>query len=129
MSWSWRKVQVSTLDALALAFNGAMSSLSQALANAEEFTLAKDGDTTPSVGGGISKLLVSHSGATALTALDEGKIGQAVDVHFGTANTTVDFTGTTLKGNGGSDWTPGTGDSMRCVKGQDLVWRCAVAEG
>lgn len=83
-------------------------------------------DATPSVLG-IETLTTANASATTITALDDGIEGQEVLVLINDANTTVDFTGTTLKGNAGVDWTPANGDFMRCRKiGSN--WYCAVTD-
>lgn len=46
---------------------------------------------------------------------DDGVNGQDIRVVFGDNNTEIDFTGTNLKGNGGVDWSPSSGDHMTCV--------------
>lgn len=83
-------------------------------------------DATPSVLG-IETLTTANDSATTITALDDGIEGQEVLVLIGDANTTVDFTGTTLKGNAGVDWTPGNGDFMRCRK-VGSNWYCTVTD-
>ena len=84
-----------------------------------------DGDTTPSVLG-AEKLITGNTTAKTITALDDGYNSQVVDILFGDANTTIDFTGTNLKGNSGVDWSPVVGDSMRCIfDGTD--WLCTVS--
>jgi hypothetical protein len=46
-------------------------------------------------------------------------------VHGG--NKTVDFTGTTLKGNGGADLSALAGDSMRCTF-DGTNWHCSIID-
>lgn len=52
------------------------------------FTIATDADTTPTVQS-INVLYFSNTGATSVTALDDGSDGQIVELHFGNANTTL----------------------------------------
>ena len=52
------------------------------------FTTATNADTTPTVDG-IGVLYFANPGATSVTALDDGSDGQIVELHFGTANTTL----------------------------------------
>lgn len=81
-------------------------------------------DATPSVSSG-ELFNTANSSATTITMFDNGYIGQKIRVLILDANTTVDFTGTNLKGNGGSDWSPSNGDFMDCVfNGTD--WYCSV---
>ena len=56
------------------------------------------GDATPSVKTNINHLLykTANTSPTTITDLDDGFIGQTVDVIIGDANTTVDFTATNL---------------------------------
>ena len=83
-------------------------------------------DTTPSIRG-VSILIINNAGATVISALDDGFEGQTVELHFTDAVTTVDFTGTTLKGNAGVDWTPAAGDIMRCTK-RGANWYCSIVD-
>lgn len=81
-------------------------------------------DATPSVAAG-KNFTTANANPTTITALDGGVDGQEVLVKIADANTTVDFTGTTMKGNGGSDWTPANGDFMRCTF-DGTNWLCSV---
>lgn len=81
-------------------------------------------DATPSIVGG-SLCATSNGAGTTITMLDEGREGQVVKILIGDANTTIDFTGTNLKGNSGVDWSPSDGDWMECIfDGTD--WYCSV---
>ena len=93
----------------------------------EGFIVFQDGDATPSVGGG-RRFRTANTSATVITDLDAGKQGQDIIIIIGDANTTIDFSGTSLDGNGSVDWTPGTGDFLRCVKNSDDTWKCQVTE-
>lgn len=70
-----------------------------------------DGDTTPSVLGRII-LTTANAAPTTITTFDDAYPGQEFLVIINDANTTIDFTASTLKGNGGVDWTPALGDFM-----------------
>lgn len=83
-------------------------------ANIEEIPLTISGDATPSVLGS-DVWRVSDNAANTITDLDDGYKGQTVTLLFLNGNTTIDFTGTNMKGNGGVDWTPVANDSMRCT--------------
>lgn len=88
-----------------------------------------DQDATPSVLTTLqNKLFVtSNTMATTITDFDDGRVGQVIYVVIGDANTTIDFTSSGLKGNGGSDWSPADGDHMTCVyDGTD--WYCNVSD-
>ncbi|MBI5454354.1 MAG: hypothetical protein HY956_07000, partial [Deltaproteobacteria bacterium] len=82
-------------------------------------------DATPSVANG-SLFKTANAGATTITMLDDGVTGQEVLILFNDANTTVDFTGTNLKGNGGTDFTASSGDTMSAVF-DGTNWYCAVS--
>lgn len=85
-----------------------------------------DGDASPSVTG-ADILRTANTVATTITGLDDATEGRRVTVIIGDANTTVDFTGSGLKGNAGVDWSPTLGDFMHCMyDGTD--WLCSVHE-
>jgi len=71
-------------------------------------------NTTPSVDG-WNLFKTANTGATTISMLDDGVAGQRIIIIFGDSLTTIDFTGTNLKGNGGVDWSPSEGDWMECV--------------
>ena len=85
-----------------------------------------DSDATPSVAdGNIFK--TANTGATTITNFDNGVTGKRITVIIGDANTTIDFTDTNLKGNGGADWSPTTNDHMTCVY-DGTNWYCDVSD-
>lgn len=77
---------------------------------------ATDADATPSVANAAT-LTTANTGATTITGLDDMTKGQEVLLIAGDANTTIDFSGTSLKGNGGSDLTLANGDAVLFRKG------------
>ncbi len=85
-----------------------------------------DGDATPDIStGNIFK--TANTSSTIITMFDSGTVGQEIKVIFGDSNTTMDFTGTNLKGNGGGDWNPAQGDHVACVfDGTD--WYCNISD-
>lgn len=95
------------------------------------------GDATPSVmiDQGISgqpshgnKLFkTGNTGGTTITDLDDGFLGQTVRIVFKDTNTTVDFTGSSMIGNSGVDYSPGVDDSMLCTY-DGSVWYCTVSK-
>ena len=97
-----------------------------ALIHGGRFATITASDATPSVKGG-KYFVTANTGATTITAFDDGIEGQEILVKIGDANTTIDFTGTTLKGNVGVDWTPGSGDFMRCTF-DGTNWLCQITE-
>lgn len=92
----------------------------------EAFTAFGANDATPSVSGG-KNFKTANAGATTITDFDDPVDGQDIVVMIDDANTTVDFTASGLKGNGGVDWSPSSGDQLRCsYDGTD--WRCWIGE-
>lgn len=83
------------------------------------------GDSTPSVAIGIELFETANTAPTTITMFDDGERGQTINVDIKDAFTTIDFSGTHLKGNGAVAWTPTNGAWMQCVfNGAD--WKCAV---
>jgi len=83
---------------------------------------------TPSVAAD-TMFTTANSSPTTITNFTGGLGGQDIFVRIADANTTVDFTGSFLKGNGGADWSPSSGDFMRCVKDSGAgFWYCTVTE-
>lgn len=85
-----------------------------------------DGDTTPSIAS-YKVFRTNNTGATTITDLDDGFEGETVTIIFLDNNTTVDFTFSSLKGNGGVNWTPSNGDHMVCTL-WNTNWYCAVSD-
>lgn len=88
-----------------------------------------DGDTTPSVlrTDGNTLFTTANTSGTTITDIDDGLVGQVVDIVIGDAYTTVDFTSTNLKNKYGLDWSPANGDHMRCVY-DGSTWYCTTFE-
>lgn len=85
-----------------------------------------DGDLTPIVTG-KRRWKTANTTAKTITMFDGAYTDQEIVVIFGDSNTTIDFTGTNLKGNAGVDWSPATDDHMTCVfDGTD--WFCSVSD-
>jgi hypothetical protein len=81
---------------------------------------------TPSVLFGHA-FITANTGATTITNLTDGFDGQEVVVAIRDAVTTVDFTGSNMKGNGGVDWVAPLNGSMRCTYNRTLfTWFCMV---
>lgn len=88
--------------------------------------LIADGDATPNVQGN-HLFKTQNTGATTITDFDNGHYGQEITVIIDDGNTTIDFTGTNLKGNGGADWSPSAGDHMTCVY-DGTSWYCNISD-
>ena len=83
-------------------------------------------DATPSVASG-TVFKTANASPTTITAFDDGTDGQWIFVLIDDVNTTVDFTGTILKGNAGVDWAPNQGDSMECFF-VSSNWYCRISK-
>ena len=89
------------------------------------FTFTPD-DATPSVDG-RKKFKTANVNPTTITMFHDGFPGQEIWVWINDALTTIDFTGTNLEGNGGADWSPAAGDTLRAVF-DGANWHCAVSD-
>lgn len=83
-------------------------------------------DATPAVSGG-TVFKTANASATTITMFDSAVEGQFIYVLINDANTTIDFTGTNLKGNAGVDWSPTTGDTMECFF-VSPNWYCRISD-
>lgn len=84
-----------------------------------------NGDTTPSVyNSNIFK--EANTAPTTITTFDNPRTGQPIAILFTTANTIVDFTGTNLIGNGGTDWTSAA-NSVLTGYYDGTNWYCVVS--
>ena len=80
-------------------------------------------DATPDVNG--AKIFKTNNGAgTTITTFDGGIPRQEIKVIINDTNTTIDFSGTNLKGNAGVDWTPTTGDWLEAFF-DGTNWYCS----
>jgi len=69
----------------------------------------------------------ANTGSKTISDFTNGVAGQVITVLIQDTNTTIDFTGTNLKGNGGADWSPTTGDHMTCVY-DGTNWYCEISD-
>lgn len=81
-------------------------------------------DATPSVLLG-TKFKTANANPTTITSFDNGSTGKKITVLINDANTTIDFSSTTLKGNGGVDWTPKSGDVIEATF-DGTNWYCLL---
>jgi hypothetical protein len=81
------------------------------------FDLAED-DATPAVNNPYipNAFYTKSTNPTTITNFDNGWEGQAFTVIVNDANTTFDFSGSSLKGNGGVDFVAAAGDAIRFIK-------------
>jgi hypothetical protein len=89
-------------------------------------TIFPDGATTPSVRAG-NLWTFNNTGATVVTAFRDGKDGQVIYINWSDSTTTIDFSGTTLKGNAGVDFAGAATDSMICFY-NGTYWYCDVVD-
>ncbi len=83
-----------------------------------------DGDATPSVYSS-NTFKTANTAPTIITTFDNGILGQQIAVLFGDSNTTIDFSGTNLLGNGGVDWTA-TQDDILAAVFDGTNWYCTI---
>jgi hypothetical protein len=89
------------------------------------------GDATPACRPDFSVYRTANATPTTITDFDgvsvgAGDVGRAITVIVNDANTTLDFSGSSLKGNGGSDWVASSGDSVRAVW-DGTNWLCVLS--
>jgi len=91
-----------------------------------QLTLTAD-SATPSVALGDT-FITANTTATSLTNFTGGVPGQQIAVLVNDANTTFDFTGTSLKGNNGVDYVASSGDVI-FAKRIGSNWHCTISQG
>jgi|TARA_Y100000310_G_scaffold313107_1_gene361073 hypothetical protein len=85
-----------------------------------------DGDTTPGISGG-QLLTTANTGATIISDFDGGGQGQPVFLIINDANTTLNFSTGSLKGNGGVDRLMASGESVIAFANVGVgTWYCHV---
>ena len=89
------------------------------------FVTLVDLDTTPSVLEGAD-FKASYTVATTIDNFTNGRKYKVIRIMFTTANHTIDFTGSNLKGNAGVDWTPKVDDHMTCWY-DGANWYCDIS--
>ena len=84
---------------------------------------------TPSVDSG-SSFITANTLATTVSNFTGGLDGQLINIVVNDSSTTFDFSGSSLKGNNGVDYTASQYDSLFCVYNATLgVWLCNVNQG
>lgn len=95
--------------------------------NTDVITTITAEDATPSVTAG-NIFITANSASTTITNFDDGMEGQSIKVIVGDTWTGFDFTGTSLVGNEGVDWSSQQGDHMiGTLVGSS--WYCQVVSG
>ena len=84
-----------------------------------------DGDATPSVTSNSTNVFkTANTSATTITTFDDGRVGQVIDIIFGDANTTLDFSGGGNMVNGtGVNATPAVNNQMKAIY-DGTKWYC-----
>lgn len=70
----------------------------------------------------------ANTSSTVINDFTGGVDGQRISVMINDANTTLDFTTSSLIGNGGADWSPSIGDSFTAVRDASGDWWCQILE-
>ena len=83
-------------------------------------------DATPTVLG-KKHFITPVTPPAAYTAFDDGVFGQEILVRVDSAGVVFDFSGTTLKGNGGVDWSPDSGDFLTATF-DGTNWLCQITD-
>lgn len=85
------------------------------------------GDATPSVATGRN-FKTANTSATTITDFDDGEDGQEILVRVNDANTTFDFSASSLVGNSGQDYAAADGDMLFAVyDAAEDVWYCDLS--
>lgn len=93
----------------------------------EDWITIADGGATPSVKDGRN-FIISNSAPTTITALEDGYPGQTIMIVMEDGNTTFDFTGTDMDGNGGADWNPSAGDFLHGIMTPAGRWKMVCVD-
>lgn len=115
-----------TTSSVTHTIGGIVYNLSDYIIGRNTLALFTDGDATPAVTY-YEMYKTANTGATTITDFDGVSVTKKIWVIFGDDNTTIDFTGSNLKGNAGVDWTPSSGDHMTCVW-DGLYWYCDISD-
>jgi len=81
--------------------------------------------TNPDISGGASIFKTVNTGATLMAGLANGYISQKVEIIFGDALTTVNFSSGSFSGNGGVNWAAPEGSIMHCTY-DGTKWACVI---
>ncbi len=101
---------------------GDSASLSKGVTWSTEGTFT-DADTDPSIKGSVN-WVTANTGATTIDDFDDGIAGQTILIRVGDTDTTFDFTTSSLKGNGGSDYAAAQHDTLWFYTPDGATWYC-----
>lgn len=125
-TWNWIRLPGSiTVQSLTGKLNEQLPLLALALkemqAQQSGVATIAAGDTTPSVySAGV--FVTANTGSTSITTFDDGSAGRSIVLVFADANTTL-VNGSTLKLNGGANYTGAAGNVMQFVTDDGSIWR------
>jgi hypothetical protein len=115
-------------DTTSTFYIGALNIYSETNGWPTDTTLASTDATPDTFGNPYYQILRTANGAgTTITTFDNAVYGAEVLLLIEDGNTTIDFTGTNLKGNAGADWSPADGDAMRC-RFDGTNWYCTIID-
>jgi len=113
-----------TFGRLGLYFTSGSTNYSQPIIISQpEVTLTAD-SATPTVQY-VTEFVTANTVATSITNFTDGVDGQEITVRVNDANTTFDFTSSSLKGNVGVDFLATSGDVLFAKK-QGSNWYCTI---
>jgi hypothetical protein len=69
----------------------------------------------------------ANTSTTTITNFNDGVVACTYTLIISDSYTTFDFSNTSLKGNGGADWSPDVGDHMTCVY-DGTNWYCSISD-
>lgn len=126
MPWQWRKLERGTApEDVIRHLNRRLLSLAHTLKGIEArqsgVTTLDAGETTPSADG-AAVVVTANTGATTITAIDDGKPGWRLVIVFGDANTTIQH-GSNLQLSGDVNFTGAAGDVLSLVTEDGTTWR------
>ena len=103
------------------------TTLKSVLKLSSEVQVFPENDASPDIEDG-NVWMTNNTSPTTVTDFHGAFItGKMITVIINDNNTTFDFTGSDLKGNGGVDWTPRVNDYLIATKGDADDWRCLVS--
>ncbi|MHC4104603.1 MAG: hypothetical protein ACYSR9_06655, partial [Planctomycetota bacterium] len=102
--------------------SGDSASLNKGATYSTEGTFT-DADTDPSIKSSVN-WATANTGATTIDDFDDGIAGQIIIIRVADANTTFDFTTSSLKGNAGSDYAATENDLLKFYTPDGATWYC-----
>jgi hypothetical protein len=113
-----------TFGRLGLYFTSGLTNYSQPIIISQPEVTLTVNSATPTVQY-VTEFVTANTVATSITDFTNGVDGQEITVRVNDANTTFDFTGSSLKGNVGVDFLATSGDVLFAKK-QGSNWYCTI---